>query len=91
MNNIRFKLDMDGLRELMKSSEMNEILAEAGDEVARSAMGMTGGEPFATRVHEASYVSIANVYPDSDEAAKLNSKDNIVLKALSSSGLPMTK
>lgn len=91
MSNVRFELDINGLRELMKSGEMKGVLDEAGRSVAGRASAMSGGEEYGHRVHDASYVSIVNIYPDSKEAAEENSANNTVLKALTSSGLPMTK
>lgn len=83
---VEFKLDIKGLRELMKGPEMQAALQEAGDAVASSA----GGD-YRSRVHVADYVAIANVYPDSKEAAKDNYENNTLLKALGSSGLSMRK
>ena len=91
MSKMNFKLDINGLRELMKSEEMQTVLTEAGDEVANIASNMSDGEPYGVRPHTASYVAIANIYPDSEAAAKMNSDMNIAVKALSSSGLPLSK
>lgn len=88
---IDFELDINGLRELMKSGEMQTVLAEAGEEVANIASNMSGGEPYGVRPHVATWVAIANIYPDSETAQKMNSDMNIALKALSSSGLPLEK
>lgn len=84
--NVEFELDIKGLRELMKGPEMQAALQEAGDAVASSA----GGD-YGVRVHVADYVAIANVYPDSKEAAKDNYENNTLLKALGSAGLKMGK
>ena len=90
MSNVRFELDINGLRELMKSGEMQSVLQEAGDAVAGHGSAMSG-EPYGTRVHEASYVAICTVFPDSDEARADNYEHNTALKALGSSGLPSSK
>lgn len=90
MSKVEFKLDINGVRELMKSSEMQSALQEAGDAVASRGQSMSG-EAYGTRVHEASYTAICTVYPDSDEARKDNWANNTAVKALSSSGLPMSK
>jgi len=81
---VEFELNIEGLRELMKSGEMQSALDAAGSAVARSA----GGD-YGVRTHVASYVAIANVYPDSEEAAKKNLKENTLVKALGSAGLGM--
>lgn len=86
MAKVEFELDINGLRELMKGPEMQAALQEAGDAVASSA----GGD-YGVRVHVADYVAIANVYPDSQEAAKDNYENNTLLKALGSAGLKMGK
>ena len=80
---VEFKLDINGLRELMKSAEMQGALEEAGQSVASAA----GGD-YGHRVHVASYVAICNVYPDTKEAAKDNYENNTLEKALGSAGLP---
>lgn len=87
---VRFELNISGLRELMKSPAMHSVLEQAGGQVASRARSLSG-EEWGTRVHDASYVAICNVYPDSDEARADNYENNTAVKALSSSGLPLTK
>jgi len=79
-----FKLNLPGLNELMKSGEMQAALQAAGSAVARAA-----GADYGVRVHEASWVAIANVYPASKEAAADNAKNNTLLKAVGAAGLRM--
>ena len=79
-----FKLNLPGLNELMKSSAMQAHLQQAANSVAGSA-----GPDHGTRVHVASFVAIANVFPTSKEAASRVYKENSLLKALQSSGLKM--
>lgn len=86
MSKVDFKLNLAGLNELMKSPEMQSALQQAGSAVAGSA-----GVDYGVRVHQASFVAIANVYPDSKEAAADNYKNNSLLKALGSVGLSMKK
>ena len=86
MAKVEFELDIAGLRELMQSAEMQAVLQEAGETVASIA-----GDDYGSRVHVADYVAIANVYPDSKEAAKDNYENNTLLKALGSTGLKMGK
>lgn len=83
---VEFKLDINGLRELMKSAEMQGALEEAGQSVASAA----GGD-YGHRVHVASYVAICNVFPESKEAAHDNFENNTLLKVLGTSGLNMRK
>jgi hypothetical protein len=84
--NVQFELNIDGLRELMKSEWMQEHLMTAGKAVARSS-----GKDYKADVHTASYVAIANVYPNSKKAAKENHNKNTLLKGISAAGLPMEK
>lgn len=86
MANVKFKLNLKGLNELMKSSEMQAALIEAGKAVAQSA-----GADYAAEVHTANWIAISNVYPDSIRAAHENFTDNTLLKALGSSGLRLSK
>lgn len=84
MADIKFELNLKGLNELMKSDEMVKALDEAGETVARKA-----GSDYSKRTHQATWVAICNVYPDSKKAAKDNYENNTLLKALSSAGLSM--
>lgn len=86
MNSVRFELNLAGLNEIMKSSEMQGQLAQAGQAVASAA-----GAGYASSVHVADYVAIANAYPDSSEAAIDNYENNTLLKALGSVGLHSKK
>lgn len=86
MGNVKFELNLPGLNELMKSAEMEKILDEAGEAVANAA-----GAEYGHRVHQASFVAICNVYPDSEESAKENYEENTLLKAIGAVGLPTTK
>lgn len=86
MAKVQFELNLPGLNELMKSPEMESILDAAGAAVASAA-----GPDYGHRVHQASFVAICNVYPDSKEAAKENYEENTLLKAIGTVGLPTTK
>lgn len=83
---VRFRLNLPGLNELMKSEEMQAVLADAGRQIAASA-----GDGYESEVHTASFVAISNVYPGSAESARRNWKENTLLKAIGSVGLPMSK
>ena len=62
---VDFKLNLKGLNQLMKSVEMQEALEENAKEMIERA-----GSGYEKRVHNAKWVSIANVYPNTKEAAK---------------------
>ena len=89
MNKVDFELDIEGLQELMKSSEMQQILNETATSVAEKARMQTGNEDFGHDVRVASYVAIGTVFPQSEAAAKASYQDNVLEKSLS--GLPRTK
>lgn len=86
MSNVKFKINLQGLNELMKSSEMQAALLEAGQAVASAA-----GSDYAAEVHTANWIAISNVYPASKEAAHENFTDNTLLKAISAVGLKQSK
>ena len=86
MGNVKFVLNLPGLNELMKSGEMQSILMTAGQSVAGSA-----GQGYSAEVHQANFVAISNVYPENFKAYKKNMKDNILIKALGSTGIPISK
>lgn len=86
MSNVKVELNLKGLNELMKSPEMQNCLREAGEAVAQRA-----GEGFEVDVHNVDYTAVCFVDAKSEEAVKASFKDNTLLKALSSSGLSMTK
>lgn len=89
MNKVDFELDIEGLQELMKSSEMQQILNETATSVADKARMQTGGEDFGHDVRVASYVAIGTAFPQSEAAARASYQDNVLEKSLS--GLPRTK
>lgn len=86
MSKPEFKLDVAGLNELMKSAPMQAHLTQAGNAVASAA----GGE-YGVRTHTASFVAIANVFPESKQAAKDTYEKNTLVKALRAAGLRMQK
>ena len=79
-----FELNLPGLNELMKSAEMQAVLTQAGNAVVSAA----GGD-YGVRTHVASFVAIANVYPNSAKAAKDNFENNTLVKSLGAAGLSM--
>lgn len=83
---IKVELNLAGLNKLMKSPEVKAHLQKAGEAVATAA-----GQGYNTRVHDADFISIANVYPDTKEAAHDNYKNNSLLKAVGSVGLKTSK
>jgi hypothetical protein len=85
-NDIKFKLNLKGLNELMKSAPVQSMLDGIGDQVADMA-----GDGFVTSSRAGNYIGFCNVYPDDAKAAGKNYRENTLLKALGSTGLPMRK
>lgn len=84
MSKAEFKLDIAGLNEVMKSDEMQAVVGAAAAAVARNA-----GSGFDFRPYVGSYAAMANVFPDSKEAASRNYKENALVKAVGAAGLRM--
>lgn len=77
MNKVKFKLNREGVRDLLTGSEMQSVLTEyAGQVATRAGSGYAYAiRPYPERLH-------ANIYPDSPEAAHDNYENNTLLKAL---------
>lgn len=73
----RFEFNDAGIRELMQSAPMQEVVGQYAQKVAGSA-----GAGYAYSVHLSDQRCIANVYPDDEEAAQDNYENNTLLKAL---------
>lgn len=86
MANVKVKLNLKGINEVMKSPEILSAVEAAGKAVANAA-----GSEYATRSGLINYIAYCNVYPDSNKAAKDNFDNNTVIKAVSAVGLKMTK
>ena len=82
----KFELNLPGLNELMTSPEMQAALDEAGTQVARIA-----GSDYSTDPKTGRWIGFCNVYPASKRAAHENYTQNTLIKALSASGLRMSK
>ena len=82
----KFELNLPGLNELMKSAEMQSVLDSAGAEVASIA-----GPEYASSPNTGRWIGFSNVYPNSKKAAHENYTENTLIKALSASGLRMSK
>lgn len=74
---IKFKLNGQGVRELMQSPEMVSVLKEYGNEVLASC-----GEGYKADSHVGRTRANVSVWPDSWKARGENYKYNTLLKAL---------
>ena len=86
MGNVKVELNLKGINEVMKSSEILSACQAAGQAVAQAA-----GSDYGTESGTINYIAYCNVFPDSKEAAKENYEENTILKAVSAVGLPLTK
>ena len=86
MGNVKVKLNLKGINEVMKSQEILSAVEAAGQAVANAA-----GPDYTTRSGLINYIAYCNVYPDSQKAAKENFDSNTVIKAVSAVGLKLTK
>ena len=86
MADFKFEIYLPGLNDLMTSPEMQELLDDAGETVASMA-----GSDYATSAKTGRWVGFCNVFPNSRRAAHENYMENTLLKALSASGLRMSK
>lgn len=86
MGKVKFEVYLPGINELMKSSEMQSALLEAGQAVANAA-----GDEFEAEVHTANWIAASNVYASNKEAYFKNLHENTLLKALGSVGLKTRK
>lgn len=80
MAKVKFELNLAGLNELMKSTEMAEVLNTAADQIAAKC-----GEGYEVeRAHPIRFVGIASVRAETIEAKVDNRKNNTILKAAGS-------
>lgn len=87
---VKFKVNLRGLNELMKSPEMVAALENAGQAVMQSA---GEGYKMDTIVNTAKseFIAITRIEAESKEAVRDCLRNNRLLTALSGSGLRMTK
>lgn len=76
---VKFKLNSAGVKELLKSSAMQSILAQNAAKKANAA-----GEGYASSVHTGQKRAYANVYPATKEAAFDNLENNTLEKVIRS-------
>ena len=79
-----FKLNLPGLNELMKSTEMQQHLKAAGAAVAGAA-----GPDYEHSTYVLNFVAVEHVYPTTKEAAHENFENNTLIKAAGAVGLRM--
>ena len=83
-----FKLNLEGLREVMKSPGIQQKLQEEGNKVA--GIASTSAPGYATDLHIAPYTAVCTVYPSDKTAGLDNYLHNTLLRATQAAGLDFT-
>lgn len=88
MSKVKFKLNLPGLNELMRSSEMQAILTEQGNNVLSRAQAMSQIEDseYLLVTKPISFVAIARVSAVNHAARQDNYDNNTLIKALGGGG-----
>lgn len=84
MSKVKFELSLPGLNQLMKSPEMQSILAQKGREVVARAEGIKQDPKaeYAVATKTINWIAVANVRAANKEAIYENLENNTLLKAL---------
>lgn len=80
-----FVFNIEGLREVLKSSGVQSMLQEEGNKIAGIANASAPG--YSTDLHIAPYTAVCTVYPATKEAGLDNYLHNTLLKATQSTGV----
>ena len=74
---IKVELNHEAVGEMLKSSEMQELIKSYADEIAKRA-----GEGYASDTYNAGSRVIASAYTETEEAMEDNLENNTLLKAM---------
>lgn len=77
MDKVKIELNSSGIRQFLKSEEMGQMLKQQAEQVRARC-----GSGYSTDLYQASSRVIAGVFAETAEAAKQNSHENTLLKAL---------
>ena len=77
MAKVKIELNSSGIRQLLKSEEMGQMLKQQAEQVRARC-----GSGYSTDLYQASSRVIAGVFAETAEAAKQNRRENTLLKAL---------
>ena len=77
MDKVKIELNSSGIRQLLKSEEMGQMLKQQAEQVRARC-----GSGYSTDLYQASSRVIAGVFAETAEAAKQNSRENTLLKVL---------
>ena len=86
MSKVDFKLNLPGLNQLMKSPEMQSVLAEKGAQVAASANGnaQSTRASYSASTKTINWIAVTTIRADNGAAVHDNLENNTLLKALGS-------
>ena len=82
MSKVKFKLNLPGLNQLMKSTEMQGILTQYGQAVSSRAQSMCPEGEYAVRTYPINWIAVCNISAENYEAVKDGYEHNTLLKAL---------
>ena len=74
---IKVELNHEAVGEMLKSSEMQELIKSYADEIAKRA-----GDGYASDTYNAGSRVIASAYTETEEAMEDNLENNTLLKAM---------
>ena len=74
---IKVELNHEAVGEMLKSSEMQELIKSYADDIAKRA-----GEGYASDTYNAGSRVIASAYTETEEAMEDNLENNTLLKAM---------
>lgn len=77
MDKVKIELNSSGIRQFLKSEEMGQMLKQQAEQIRSRC-----GSGYSTDLYQASSRVIAGVFAETAEAAKQNSRENTLLKAL---------
>lgn len=77
MAKVKIELNSSVIRQLLKSEEMGQMLKQQAEQVRARC-----GSGYSTDLYQASSRVIAGLFAETAEAAKQNSRENTLLKAL---------
>ena len=77
MSNVFIELNDDGIQALLKSTEMQELLASIAEEKAAQA-----GDGYSSEVHVFQKRAVAHVFPETSDASRDNYYHNTLLKVV---------
>ena len=84
MSKVKFELNLPGLNELMKSSEMQNVLDQHGARVESSANGLSQveGAEYSRSIWVGQYIAASQIRAENGEAVYDNYEHNTLLKSL---------